>query len=41
MKLTSHHAVTLGGAVLFLIFGVMYSYEAYTFTEDVVAGKVL
>ncbi|BGP32857.1 GCR1-dependent translation factor 1 [Rhodotorula toruloides] len=33
--------VTLGGAVLFLIFGVMYSYEAYTFTEEVVVGKVL
>ncbi|BGP16968.1 hypothetical protein JCM10213_007414 [Rhodosporidiobolus nylandii] len=27
--------VTLGGAVLFLIFGVMYSYEAYYFVDDV------
>ncbi|GAA6051473.1 hypothetical protein JCM3770_004549 [Rhodotorula araucariae] len=26
--------VTLGGAVLFLIFGVMYSYEAWTFVEE-------
>ncbi|BGP25371.1 transmembrane protein PFT27 [Rhodotorula toruloides] len=33
--------VTLGGAVLFLIFGVMYSYEVYTFTEQVVVGQVL
>lgn len=27
-------AVTLGGAVLFLIFGVMYSYEAWYFVEE-------
>jgi hypothetical protein len=26
--------VTLGGAVLFLIFGVLYSYEAYYYVED-------
>ncbi|GAA5854170.1 hypothetical protein JCM8547_008253 [Rhodosporidiobolus lusitaniae] len=26
--------VTLGGAVLFLIFGVIYSYEAYTYVEE-------
>ncbi|GAA5977912.1 hypothetical protein JCM11641_004327 [Rhodosporidiobolus odoratus] len=33
--------VTLGGAVLFLIFGVIYSYEAWNFTEEaetVIAG---
>lgn len=30
--------VTLGGAVLFLIFGLIYSYEAYNWEEEVVAG---
>jgi putative Ca2+/H+ antiporter (TMEM165/GDT1 family) len=31
---SSPRPVTLGGAVLFLIFGVLYSYEAYYYVED-------
>ncbi|GAA5988056.1 hypothetical protein JCM10908_002047 [Rhodotorula pacifica] len=32
--------VTLGGAVLFLIFGVMYSYEAIYYVEEVLPGSI-